>query len=64
MVLAYYTRCGFNSLDDQMHVLKEEKSKSVNNASENMDKVGLKILLLKENTEIITSSSDLQANLQ
>ena len=30
MGLAYYTRCGFDSLDDQSHVLTERESHSVN----------------------------------
>ena len=40
MGLAYYTRCGFDSLDDQTHVLTEKESDSVNKASENVDEVG------------------------
>ena len=40
MGLDYFTKYGFDSLDDQSHVLKEEKSESVKKASKNADKVG------------------------
>ena len=48
MGLEHFTKCGFYSLDDQSHVLKEEKSESVKSASENVDKVGKDNSKMKE----------------